>query len=58
MDETLPVLLVTLTAAAQMPSAREPLTADVDHNFAAMMVPHHEGAIDMAKAELSYGKDP
>jgi uncharacterized protein (DUF305 family) len=21
-------------------------------------MPHHEGAIDMAKAELSFGKDP
>jgi uncharacterized protein (DUF305 family) len=31
---------------------------NVDHDFAAMMIPHHQGAIDMAKAELSYGKDP
>ena len=75
---TLPVLLVTLTAAAQMPSAMDqfrrvmetsmtkmgkgtaaaPMTGDVDHDFATMMMPHHEGDFDMAKAELSYGKDP
>ena len=35
-----------------------PMNGDVDHDFAAMMLPHHQGAIDMAKAELSYGKDP
>jgi uncharacterized protein (DUF305 family) len=34
------------------------MTGDVDRDFAAMMMPHHKGAIDMAKAELSYGKDP
>lgn len=33
-------------------------TGNPDHDFAAMMIPHHEGAIDMAKAELLYGKDP
>ena len=27
----------------------------VDHDFAAMMAPHHQGAIDMAEAELRYG---
>jgi hypothetical protein len=30
-------------------------TGDVDADFVAMMTPHHQGAIDMAKAELSYG---
>ena len=30
-------------------------TGDVDRDFAAMMIPHHQGAIDMAVAELRYG---
>jgi uncharacterized protein (DUF305 family) len=34
-----------------------PMDGDVDHDFASMMMPHHQGAIDMAKAELAYGKD-
>lgn len=34
------------------------MTGDSDHDFAAMMIPHHQGAVDMAKAELLYGKDP
>jgi len=33
-------------------------TGDVDHDFVAMMVPHHQGAIDMAQAELQYGHSP
>jgi uncharacterized protein (DUF305 family) len=35
-----------------------PMTGDPDRDFAAMMIPHHRGAIDMAKAELLYGKNP
>lgn len=35
-----------------------PATGDVDVDFAQMMIPHHQGAIDMAKAELASGKDP
>lgn len=30
----------------------------VDAHFVAMMVPHHQGAIDMAIAQLRYGRDP
>jgi uncharacterized protein (DUF305 family) len=33
-------------------------TGYVDHDFVAMMVPHHQGAIDMAQAELQYGQNP
>ncbi len=32
-------------------------TGNVDVDFSAMMIPHHEGAIDMALAELRYGKN-
>jgi uncharacterized protein (DUF305 family) len=31
-------------------------SGDVDTDFVAMMVPHHQGAIEMAQAELRYGK--
>jgi uncharacterized protein (DUF305 family) len=30
-------------------------SGDVDKDFVAMMAPHHQGAIDMAQAELRYG---
>jgi DUF305 family protein family protein len=32
-------------------------SGDVDRDFAAMMIPHHQGAIDMAQAELRYGRN-
>lgn len=31
---------------------------DIDVAFVCSMIPHHQGAIDMAKAELKYGDDP
>jgi alcohol dehydrogenase YqhD (iron-dependent ADH family) len=32
-------------------------SGDVDRDFATMMIPHHQGAIDMALAELKYGRN-
>ena len=32
-------------------------TGDADFDFAATMIPHHRGAIDMAIAELRYGRN-
>jgi DUF305 family protein family protein len=35
-----------------------PRTGDPDRDFVTQMIPHHQGAIDMAKVLLVHGKDP
>ena len=34
------------------------MTGNADQDVLAMMIPHHQGAVDAAKAVLLYGKDP
>lgn len=43
---------------AMMKNMNVPLTGDADVDFVRGMIPHHQGAIDMAKIVLAHGKDP
>jgi uncharacterized protein (DUF305 family) len=46
------------TAMAKMMAGMDvKASGDIDRDFAAMMIPHHQGAIDMALAELRYGRN-
>lgn len=46
------------TAMTRMDQGMEvPYSGDPDRDFAAMMIPHHQGAIDMAEIELRFGRD-
>jgi len=40
------------------PMMGAPMTGNPDQDFVAMMTPHHQGAIDMARSYLRDGKDP
>jgi len=46
-----------LHAIMMRPMGDMKMTGDVDKDFAKLMIPHHQGAIDMAKIELEHGKN-
>jgi uncharacterized protein (DUF305 family) len=44
------------TMHAEMQKVR--CTGNADADFASLMIPHHQGAIEMSKVELQFGTDP
>ncbi|MCC6735142.1 MAG: DUF305 domain-containing protein [Bauldia sp.] len=43
---------------AMMAAMHVELTGDPDRDFVLMMIPHHQGAVDMARVVLEFGTDP
>jgi uncharacterized protein (DUF305 family) len=50
-------LMESMTRMHAAMSSTRP-SADADTDFVALMLPHHQAAIDMAGIELTFGKDP
>jgi uncharacterized protein (DUF305 family) len=57
-EETASTKAYALSMSTMMDGMMIDPTGKPDLDFAKGMIPHHQGAIDMAKVELEFGKDP
>ena len=57
-EETASTKAYALAMSTMMDGMLIDPTGKPDLDFAKGMIPHHQGAIDMAKVELEFGKDP
>jgi uncharacterized protein (DUF305 family) len=56
-DTSWAVLMKNMETMHAAMTALEP-SGNNDADFASLMLPHHQAAIDMARTELLYGRDP
>jgi uncharacterized protein (DUF305 family) len=57
-DRPFAALMNDAMAIMDRDMAAAPMSGDPGHDFVTMMMPHHQGAIDMAKAVLLNTQDP
>jgi uncharacterized protein (DUF305 family) len=57
-DKPFAALMNDAMAIMDRDMAAAPMTGEPGHDFVTMMMPHHQGAIDMAKAVLLNTQDP
>ena len=57
-DRPFAALMNDAMAIMDRDMAAAPMNGEPGHDFVTMMMPHHQGAIDMAKAVLLNTKDP
>ena len=57
-DRPFAALMNDAMAIMDRDMAAAPMNGEPGHDFVTMMMPHHQGAIDMAKAVLLHTQDP
>lgn len=57
-DKPFAALMSDAMAIMDRDMAAAPTNGEAGHDFVTMMIPHHQGAIDMAKAVLLNTRDP